>query len=230
MFVRIAPLLTPGRTTAEIDQVVAGEIRSLGGEAAFKGYRGFPANACISVNEEVVHGIPGERRLQEGDIVSVDVGIRYNGFHADAARTFPVGRIDRMSAHLINTVHGCLQAALSRLRPGLRLGDVSAAIAAHAQNAGLAVIRELGGHGIGRALHEAPHVFNYGEPGQGPLLQPGTVLAIEPILCCGEGRVRKSADGWTLRTVDGSRAAHVEETVLVAEDGPEILTRRKERS
>jgi len=215
----------PGVSTAELDRLAEAEIRARGGTPSFKGYNGFPASICASVNDEVVHGIPSpRRRLGEGDIVSVDVGLFRRGYHADSARTFPVGEVDELARRLLEVTRSCLERGIAEIGPGRRLGDLGHAIQRHAEAAGFHVVRELVGHGIGARLHEDPQVPNYGEAGEGLLLKPGMVLAIEPMVNVGTARVETLEDGWTIRTVDGSLSAHFEHTVAVTPEGCRVLT------
>ncbi|PIQ81712.1 MAG: type I methionyl aminopeptidase [Candidatus Omnitrophica bacterium CG11_big_fil_rev_8_21_14_0_20_64_10] len=214
----------PGITTQALDEIAERFIRQQGGQPAFKGYRGFPATICASVNEEVVHGIPSDRRLKAGDIVGLDVGAIVEGYYADAARTFPVGEISREARDLIATTEAALNAGIRQARPGNRLGDISHAIQAVAEEGGYAIVRDFVGHGIGTRLHEPPEVPNYGEPGRGPVLEAGWVLAIEPMVNLGGAAVEVLPDGWTAVAKDGKISAHFEQTVAVTPQGPEILT------
>lgn len=219
-------LVQPGISTLEIDQEVEALIHQAGARPAFKGYRGFPATVCISINEEVVHGIPAaHRRLEEGDIVGLDFGAIVDGYHADAAITVPVGEISPEAQRLLDVTREALEQAIAAARPGKRLGDVSAAVQHHVEAAGFGVVRAFVGHGIGRELHEDPQIPNFGEPGKGALLRPGMVLAIEPMVTMGHWEVRVLADRWTAVTEDGSLAAHFEHTVAITESGPDVLTR-----
>jgi len=219
-------LVKPGVSTLEIDREVEALIRERRAKPAFKGYRGFPATICASINEEVVHGIPAAtRRLEEGDIVGLDLGAIVDGYYADAAMTLPVGEVSEQARRLIEVTREALDLAIAQARPGRRLGDVSAAVQRHAERAGFGVVRSFVGHGIGRALHEDPQVPNFGEPGKGPLLRPGMVLAIEPMVTMGHWEVRVLKDRWTAVTEDGSLAAHFEDTVAVTEAEPDVLTR-----
>jgi methionyl aminopeptidase len=216
----------PGVSTLEIDQEVEALIRRAQAKPAFKGYRGFPATICASINEEVVHGIPAaHRRLKEGDIVGLDLGCIVDGYYADAAVTLPIGEVTPEVDRLLDVTRESLERAIAQVRPGHRLGDVSAAVQQHVEAAGFGVVRSFVGHGIGRALHEDPQIPNFGEPGKGPVLRPGMVLAIEPMVTMGHWGVRVLADHWTAVTEDGSWAAHFEHTVAVTESGPEVLTR-----
>jgi methionyl aminopeptidase len=213
-----------GVTTAELDEVAVEVIRAAGARAAFKGYQGFPATICASLNSEVVHGIPGRRKLAEGDIVSVDVGAVIDGYFGDSARTFPVGRISDEATRLLTSTRESLEAGIACCWPGMRLGDIGAAVQAVAEGSGFSVVREYVGHGIGRAMHEEPQVPNYGTPGKGPVLLAGMVIAIEPMVNAGGADVRQLKDGWTVVTADGSLSAHFEHTVAISHDGPMVLT------
>ena len=219
-------LVKPGVSTLEIDREVEALIREHGAQPAFKGYRGFPATVCVSVNEEVVHGIPAaHRRLVEGDIVGLDLGAIVEGYYADAAFTLPVGEVPDEARRLLEVTRQSLDLAIAQCRPGKRLGDVSAAVQRHVEAAGFGVVRAFVGHGIGRELHEDPQVPNFGEPGKGPVLRAGMVLAIEPMVTMGHWDVRVLADRWTAVTEDGSLAAHFEHTVAITAAGPDVLTR-----
>jgi methionyl aminopeptidase len=214
----------PGVSTAELDRMAEELIRAGGGEPAFKGYRGYPATLCTSVNDVIVHGIPSaDARLREGDLVSIDCGVLLDGFYGDAAVTFAVGEVSDEARRLMEITRRCLDDAVSAVGPGARLGDVGAAVQHRAEAAGFGVVREFVGHGIGRALHEEPQVPNYGEPGRGPRLKPGLVIAIEPMITGGSWRVRIDDDGWTARTEDGRLAAHFEYSVAVTVDGRRVL-------
>jgi len=214
----------PGVSTADLDKLAEEMVRAGGGEPAFKGYRGFPATLCTSVNDVIVHGIPSANvRLREGDLVSVDCGVLLDGFYGDAAVTFAVGDVSVEARRLMDITRQCLDDAVAAVEPGARLGDVGAAVQRRAEDAGFGVVREFVGHGIGRALHEEPQVPNYGEPGRGQLLKPGLVIAIEPMITGGSWRVRIDDDGWTARTEDGKLAAHFEFSVAVTADGPRVL-------
>ena len=215
----------PGITTAELDDIAVSEVKKRGAEASFKGYRGFPASICTSVNEEVVHGIPGSRVLQEGEIISLDFGALMNGFHGDAAVTVGVGKISTEAQKIIDATQGALQAGIAAARIGARLGDVSAAIQSYAEARGFSVVREYVGHGIGRELHEDPQVPNFGVTGEGPVLQKGMTMALEPMLNAGGWRTRVAEDKWTVVTADGRLSAHFEHTIVIDENGPGILTK-----
>jgi methionyl aminopeptidase len=216
----------PGLRTMDIDRKAGALIREHGGETAFKGYRGFPANICTSVNEEVVHGIPSERRLKEGDILSVDVGVKCKGFFTDAARTWPIGPVSKDVERLMRVTRDSLyEAALPHLRPGFKLGDMSHAIQSFVESQGYGVVRDFVGHGIGRAIHEEPQVPNFGRPGRGLMIEPGLVIAVEPMVTAGSHEVAILEDAWTVVTCDGKLASHHEDTIAVTEEGPEVLTR-----
>jgi methionyl aminopeptidase len=217
-------LVRPGVKTEELDREAERLIRARGAVPTFKGYHGFPASICASPNGVVVHGIPGRYRLQPGDVISVDVGVTYNGWVADAARTFPVGRVERRTAALLAATERALYAGIAQAKVGNRLGAVSAAIQGVVEGAGFSVVRQLVGHGVGREMHEEPQVPNFGKPDSGPLLEEGMVLAIEPMTTAGSPAVRVGADGWTVFTADGSVAAHFEHTVAITAEGPRILT------
>jgi methionyl aminopeptidase len=214
----------PGVTTAELDAAAEKFIRSQGARPAFKGYRGFPGSICASPNSMVVHGIPGPYRLADGDIISLDVGVVKDGWVADAARTFPVGAITPLAHKLLDTTKASLFDAVEQCRPGNRLGDVSHAVQKRVEDSGMSIIRSLVGHGIGRDMHEDPQIPNYGDPGRGPRLEEGMVLAVEPMVNAGRHGVRMGDDGWSIYSEDGSLAAHFEFTIAIAADGPRILT------
>lgn len=216
--------VVPGITTKEIDAVVRREIESRGAVPSFLGYRGFPASACISVNEEVIHGIPGKRRLKSGDIVSIDIGAFYNGFHGDTAATFPVGEVPEDSMRLIEVTRSCFENALAFAREGYRISDISRAVQSAAQGAGYGVVRDFTGHGVGRLLHEDPEVPNFVSESRGVRLIPGMTIAIEPMINAGTGDIRVHRDGWTVSTADGARSAHHEHTVLITSGDPVLLT------
>jgi methionyl aminopeptidase len=220
----LAAKARPGVTTAELDLAAEKLIRAQGAEPAFKGYRGFPASICASPNSMVVHGIPGPYELKRGDVLSVDVGVIKDGWVADAAMTLPIGPVSPEARKLLDVTKASLFAGIEQMQPGNRLGDVSAAIQRAVEIEGLSVIRTLVGHGIGREMHEDPQVPNFGTPGKGPLLEEGTVLAIEPMVNAGGPLVRMGEDGWAVYSQDGSLAAHFEFTVAVTAEGPRILT------
>lgn len=219
-----ASMLKPGLTTAAVESELEAYLRDHGGTPEFKGYRGYPAAICASVNEEVVHGIPGKRMLREGDIVGIDVGVRKSGYVADGARTFPIGCISEEASQLLSATEEALVAGLAAARSGARLTDVSHAVQVVAERAGYSVVRDLAGHGVGTELHEDPEIPNFGAPGCGPLLKTGMVLAIEPMVNAGGPAVRTLADGWTVVTADRTLSAHFEHTVAVGPDGAEVLT------
>jgi methionyl aminopeptidase len=215
----------PGVTTVELDRMAERFIRDHGGKPAFKGYRGFPASFCPAVNDEVVHGIPGDRRLKDGDILGVDVGVVMDGYFGDAAITVPVGHVSDEATALMNVTREALMKGIEQAKAGNRVGDISRAIQSYAEQHGYSVVRALVGHGIGREMHEEPQVPNHVTPGRpGPKLMAGQVLAIEPMVNIGGPEVVTQADGWTVVTKDGSLSAHFEHTVLVGGDGPEILS------
>ena len=220
----LPPLVAPGVTTKELDRKALEFIRSRGAEPAFLGYRGFPATICVSINDEVVHGIPGPRKMKPGDVVSIDVGAKVNGFYSDAAVTVAVGSLPPAARKLIDVTSESLKRALALAKPSSRLSDLSHAVQETVERAGFAVVRDFVGHGIGRALHEDPPIPNYGSPNQGPRLKAGMVLAIEPMVTMGSWEVEVLADGWTAVTKDHSLAAHFEHTVAVTERGPVVLT------
>ncbi|HEU0113420.1 MAG TPA: type I methionyl aminopeptidase [Thermomicrobiales bacterium] len=223
---RLREAIAPGVTTAELDRIAAETLAEHGATSSFLGYHGYPATICTSVNEEIVHGIPGPRRLREGDIISIDVGAILAGFHGDSAWTYPVGKISDEAARLLRDTEESLAFAISAAKAGNRLGAVGAAVERFAIPRGYGVIREYGGHGIGRQMHEDPHVPNHGQPDRGPRLRSGLTLAIEPMLTTGGEATRQLADGWTVVTADGSLAAHFEHTVAVGPESGIILTER----
>jgi methionyl aminopeptidase len=214
----------PGVTTKQLDETAEKFIHSQGAVPSFKGYRGFPGSICASPNNMVVHGIPGPYELQKGDIISIDVGVTYEGWVADAAVTVPVGEVDERTSALIKTTRASLFDGIAMARPGNRLGDVSHAIQARVEIDGFSVIRSLVGHGVGREMHEDPQIPNFGEPGKGPELEEGMVLAIEPMVNAGGPEIRMGSDGWAVYTEDDSMAAHFEFTVAVTAEGPRVLT------
>ena len=220
----LAAKLRPGVTTGELDAAAEKFIRSQGAEPAFKGYRGFPGSICTSPNSMVVHGIPGPYPLKRGDILSVDVGVVYDGWVADGARTFAVGAVSPIAARLLTVTEQALHAAVEQCRPGNRLGDVSHAVQQVVEEGGMSVVRSLVGHGIGRDMHEDPQIPNYGEPGTGPELEEGMVLAVEPMVTAGRHAVRLGDDHWAIYSQDDSLAAHFEFTIAVEAAGPRILT------
>jgi len=228
---RLREVVRPGISTLEIDEDVEGFIRSRGALPAFKGYRGFPATVCISINEEVVHGIPSaHRRVKEGDIVGLDLGCIVEGYYADCAFTLAIGDVPPKVQQLLDVTRDSLDVAVAECRPGRRLSDVSHAVQAHVEGHGFSVVSAFVGHGIGRALHEDPQIPNFGDPGRGPQLRAGMVLAIEPMVTMGSYDVKVLDDGWTAVTRDGSLAAHFEHTIAITEAGPEVLTSRTGQS
>ncbi len=225
LFAELEPRIQPGVTTAALNRFVDRFIRSHDDAVpAFKGLYGFPGSACISINAEVVHGIPKRRRLRPGDIVSIDVGVRRRGWCADSAFTFPVGEISVEAAHILAVTRDSLRLAVAAARPGDHVGDIGAAVVNRVRGTGLAIIRDLVGHGVGRQIHEAPQVANVGRPGRGVRLRTGMVLAIEPMLAAGTDQIVTLADQWTVTTADGRLSAHFEHTVAVTAEGPVILT------
>jgi methionyl aminopeptidase len=218
-------MIAPGVTTAEVDALAEQRLREAGAEPAFKGYHGYPATICASVNEQIVHGIPSSRSLKDGDILSVDLGAKLDGFYGDSAVTVPVGAISSEAARLLEVTEQALGEALAVVRAGARLSDIGAAVQRHVEANGFTVVREFVGHGIGMALHEEPQIPNYGTPGRGPRLAEGMVLAIEPMVNMGKAAVKVLGDGWTAVTKDGSLSAHFEHTVAVTTDGCRVLTR-----
>ncbi len=221
---QVRQYIRPGVTTAELDALAEELIRQRGAIPSFKGYRGFPATACISVNEEVVHGIPGPRVLREGDIVSLDMGTIWQGYQADMAITVGVGEISPEARRLIEVTQEALQAAIAQAHPGKRLGDISWAIQRTAERHGYNVVREYTSHGIGREMHEDPQILNFGRPGRGIRLRRGMTFALEPMLTMGDWHTRVLDDGWTVVTADGKLSAHFEHTIAIGENGPEVLT------
>jgi methionyl aminopeptidase len=220
---RLGEELAPGVVLRDLDRLAESLTLQMGGKPAFKGYGGFPASVCISVNDEVVHGIPGPRVIQPGDLVSLDFGVIVDGYYGDAARTFPVGDVDPEGVRLLTVTRTSLEKGVEQVRVGSRVSDVSHAVQEYAESHGYSVVRDYVGHGIGRALHEEPQVPNFGEPGRGPRLQVGMVLAIEPMINEGGHGVTVDEDGWTVRTADGKRSAHFEYSVAVTANGPRIL-------
>ena len=224
VFEKLKGMIAPGITTQELDQVAEEYILSKGGHPAFKGYRGFPATLCISINEEVVHGIPGQRRLKEGDIVSIDVGVNFAGYFGDSAITLPVGEVDSESKRLLEVTEKALAIGIEKAKIGNRLFDISYAIQRWVESRGFSVVRDFVGHGIGKDLHEEPQIPNFGSPHQGPRLEKGMVFALEPMVNEGTYEVRVLSDGWTVVTADGKRSAHFEHTISITDDGAEILS------
>lgn len=218
-------LIRPGISTYEIDRAIRSHIEKSGAKPSFLGYGGFPGSACISINEEVIHGIPSKKRiLQEGDIVKVDVGAFIKGFHGDAARTFPVGKISEDAARLIEVTKECFYRGVAQATVGARIGDIGAAVEACAKENSYSVVRKYVGHGVGHDLHESPEVPNFGTPGRGSRIYGGMVIAIEPMINVGTGEVREMNDGWTVKTADGSLSAHYENTVAITDEGVILLT------
>jgi methionyl aminopeptidase len=224
VFQKLKEAIVPGITTKELDQITEETILSRGATPAFKGYRGFPATLCISVNEEVVHGIPGQRRLKEGDIVSLDVGADLNGYFGDAAITLPVGEVDLMAKRLLEVTEKALYIGIDKAKAGNRLFDISYAIQTWVESNGFSVVRDFVGHGIGKDLHEEPQIPNFGSPNQGPRLEKGMVFALEPMVNEGTYGVRILSDGWTVVTADGKRSAHFEHSIVITDGGAEVLS------
>ncbi|HVL25490.1 MAG TPA: type I methionyl aminopeptidase [Thermomicrobiales bacterium] len=223
---RVEEAIAPGVTTADLDAIVRDTVKEYGATASFLGYHGFSGNICASVNEVIVHGIPGDRRLNEGDIISVDIGAIVDGWHGDSAWTYPVGAISEEARRLLDDTEASLYEGLHAARAGNHLGEIGHAVETFAVARGYGVVRGYGGHGIGRRMHEDPHVPNYGDPQRGPVLRKGMTLAIEPMLTLGTDRTRELSDGWTVVTTDGSWAAHFEHTVAITEGEPIVLTER----
>ncbi len=221
----VAKAIAPGVTTAELDELARESILREGAVPAFKGLYGFPGNICLSINSEVVHGIPGKRRLKDGDIVSADIGALVDGYNGDAALTFPVGKVSEEIERLLKVTEQSLYKGIEQAMPGNRLGAISHAVQVHAESAGFGVVRDYVGHGIGRRMHEDPQIPNFGPADQGPLLKAGMVLAIEPMINLGTYKVKTLSDDWTVVTLDGKPSAHFEHTVAITDKGPEILTK-----
>jgi methionyl aminopeptidase len=219
--------IRPGMETKELDTIAARELEKRGAKSSFKGYRGFPANLCVSINEEIVHGIPGKRVLREGDIVSLDFGAIFDGFQGDAAITVGVGKINEKAQELIDVTRGALETGIKAAYAGAKLGDVSYAIQDYVeiQRKGYKVIREYTGHGIGRDMHEEPQIPNFGLPDSGPVLKKGMTLALEPMVNAGDWRTRVGDDQWTVSTYDNSLSAHFEHTIAITDGEPEVLTK-----
>lgn len=222
---KMSEFIQPGVTTLEIDALVESIILENGGTLTIKGYQGFPGCVCTSVNEEVVHGIPGTRKLVEGDIISVDIVASYKGYVGDSAWTYPVGNVSEESKRLLRETEAALWVGLDKIKAGIHLSDVSHAIEKHAKLHSLGIVREFAGHGLGTELHEAPEILNYGKAGRGPILKPGMVLAIEPMLNLGKDKIKLHSDGWKTTTIDKKYSAHFEHTIVVTEDGYDILTK-----
>ena len=219
----LGAMMAPGVTTRELDRFAEREIRARGGVPAFLHYKGYPATLCTSINDVIVHGIPNDRTLAEGDIVGIDCGVLYKGYYGDAARTFACGRVSPQAQRLLAVTQEALELAVEQVRPKNRLQDIGSAVQRHVEKNGFSVVREFVGHGIGTSLHEDPQVPNFGDPGKGMRLRPGMVLAIEPMVNAGGHDVRMDADGWTARTADGSLSAHFEYSVAVTDRGPRVL-------
>ena len=219
----IGERIAPGVTPRELDRWAEKTIRAAGGVPAFLHYRGYPATLCISVNDVIVHGIPGDKAFAAGDIVGIDCGVLYKGYYGDAARTFAVGKVSEQAAKLLRVTQEALELAVQQVRPKNRLQDIGSAVQRHVEANGFSVVREFVGHGVGTSLHEEPQVPNFGDPGKGMKLRPGMVLAIEPMVNAGGQDVRMDADGWTARTADGSLSAHFEYSVAVTDRGPRVL-------
>lgn len=217
--------ILPGITTKELDVIAEQFIRKQGAIPSFKGYNGFRGSICASVNDELVHGIPGDRVLKNGDVISIDIGAKYNGYHGDSAWTYPVGEIDENTKRLLEVTEESLYLGLKEAKPGERLSNISHAIQTYVEANGFSIVREYVGHGVGQDLHEDPQIPHYGPPNKGPRLKPGMVLAIEPMVNAGSRYVKTLADDWTVVTVDGRRCAHFEHTVAITETGYEILTK-----
>ncbi|MGG2017155.1 type I methionyl aminopeptidase [Bacillus sp. S10(2024)] len=216
--------IAPGITTKELDQIAEKTILKYGAMPSFKGYNEFPGSICASVNEELVHGIPGKRKLQEGDIISIDIGAKYNGYHGDSAWTYPVGNISESVQKLLDVTEKSLYLGLEHAKPGERLSNISHAIQTYVEDSGFSIVREYVGHGIGQDLHEDPQIPHYGPPNQGPRLKPGMVICVEPMVNQGRRYVKTLSDDWTVVTVDGKWCAHFEHTIALTEAGYEILT------
>ncbi len=225
LYEALKPMVKPGVTPKELDAFAYDFIKRNGGKPAFLGYEGYPATLCVSVNEVVIHGIPNDRPLEEGDIVGIDSGIDLDGYFSDAAMTLPVGAIRKEAQRLLDVTRECLNLALEQVRPHARISDISRAVFSHATKNGFKVVRQYCGHGVGLGIHEDPQIPNYVSPGPNPRLVPGMVLAIEPMINVGTSDVRLLDDEWTVVTMDGSLSAHFEHTVLVTDSGCEVLTR-----
>ena len=224
VFDRLKSEVTPEITTRELDQIAEAYIRSRGAVPAFKGYRGFPGTLCVSINEEIVHGIPGQRKLKEGDIVSIDVGVNLNGYFGDAAITLPVGEVDEEAKRLLDVTEKALALGIDKAKIGNRLFDISFAIQHWVETHGFSVVRDFVGHGIGKSLHEEPQIPNFGSPHQGPRLEKGMVLALEPMVNEGTYEVRILSDAWTVVTADGKRSAHFEHTIAIIDGEAAVLS------
>ena len=222
----LAAMVAPGVSTADLDAAAEAKVRAAGAEPAFKGYRGYPATLCASVNEQVIHGIPSKTPLRTGDIVSLDMGVKLNGYYGDSAVTVPVGTVGDDVSRLLQVTQEALERGIAQVKVGGRISDIGHAIQKHVEAHGFSVVREFVGHGIGASLHEEPQIANYGEPGRGPRLAEGMTLAIEPMVNMGRPAVKVLSDGWTAVTKDGSLSAHFEHTVAVTKEGPLVLTAR----
>ena len=223
----LAAMVVPGVATADLDAAAEQKVRAAGAEPAFKGYRGYPATLCASANEQVIHGIPNRTPLKAGDIISLDMGVKLDGYYGDSAVTVPVGAVGDDVAQLLRVTQEALVKGIAQVRVGGRISDIGHAIQKHVEAHGFSVVREFVGHGIGASLHEEPQIANYGEPGRGPRLAEGMTLAIEPMVNMGRPAVKVLADGWTAVTKDGSLSAHFEHTVAVTKNGPDVLTARQ---
>ena len=222
----LKPFIKEGITTKELDQLAEEFIKSKDATASFKNYEGYPGSVCTSINDEVVHGIPSTRKLKEGDIIGIDIGANYKGYHGDSAWTYAVGKVDKQKEDSMKYTEEALFAGLSTIHDGSRVGDIGYAVYTYARKHNLGVVRELVGHGVGSALHEEPNVPNFGKKGTGPILKEGMVIAVEPMLNAGTHKIAILEDDWTIVTLDGKPSAHYEHTVLVTKDGYEILTKR----
>lgn len=216
--------LRPGLVERELDEIVRREFKKLNVIPTFLGYHGYPATVCVSINDEIVHGIPGDREIMDGDIVSLDLGCTYKGFVADSALTVGVGNVSPEAQKLIDTTKEAVWRGIRAARPGARVGEIGHAIQTYAEGEGFSVVREYVGHGVGRAMHEDPQIPNYGPPDKGPVLRPGMVIAIEPMVNMGDWRTKRDPDNWTVRTIDGSLSAHFEHTLAITEGEAEVLT------
>jgi methionyl aminopeptidase len=223
----LAAMVVPGVSTADLDAAAEQKVRAAGAEPAFKGYRGYPATLCASANEQVIHGIPNRTPLKAGDIISLDMGVKLNGYYGDSAVTVAVGAVSDEARQLLQVTQEALEKGIAQVRVGGRISDIGHAIQKHVEAHGFSVVREFVGHGIGASLHEEPQIANYGEPGRGPRLSEGMTLAIEPMVNVGKPAVKVLADGWTAVTRDGSLSAHFEHTVAVTKNGPDVLTMRQ---
>ena len=230
VLLHLRTLATPGVTTIEIDRAAEKMIRDAGALPTFKGYNGFPYSICASVNEQIVHGFPSNYKLKDGDIFSIDVGVTLEGFVGDTATTVPVGNVSEDRLKLIRVTEECLQRAIEQCRPGKHLGDIGWAVQEHAEANGYSIVRDYVGHGIGRRMHEDPQIPNYGRPGLGPKIKSGYVFAVEPMVNLGSHHTKVLADNWTVVTVDSQPSAHVEHTIAITDDGPEVLTLVSETS